>query len=188
MAIGTRDSSLPWSPSRPSSIPTLEVPSSQTPAQDPSATSNEMREDLRRFAGRNAQPFLDVYDAGRTGWRSRCWPGFFFPAIWFLYRKLYGLAAFAIFWPVVWAFVEVPSSWNTAISLVPSFLGMRGRRLYVDKASKIIVQIRKSASNEEDALASIEAAGGVSIGGAIFGSLLLAGFVGLALIARLAKH
>lgn len=187
MAFERREPSFPWTNSGGSHVPNLDVPSSQTLAQGPSTASNEMREDLRLFAGRNAQAFLDVYDAGRTGWGQRCWAGFFFPQVWFLYRKLYGMAAFTIFWPIVWAFVHVPSSWNSAIALVPSFLGLRGRKLYVDKAKKVITQIRKGASSEEDAKTSVEAAGGVSIAGAIFGSLLLAGIV-LAVIAAMAKH
>ena len=102
--------------------------------------------------------------------------------------KLYGMAAFTIFWPIPWAFVDIPSSWGHWLGFVPAFLGLRGRKLYVTKAQKVIGQLRKGTSSEEDAKTSIEAAGGVSVAGAIFGSLLFAGFVGLVVIAALAKH
>jgi hypothetical protein len=187
MAFERREPSFPWTNSGGPHVPDLDVPSSQMLAQGPSTASNEMREDLRLFAGRNAQAFLDAYGAGRTGWRGQCWAGFFFPQVWFLYRKLYGMAAFTVFWPIAWAFVHIPSSWGHGLSMVPSILGLQGRLLYVTKAKKVITQIRKGASSEEDAKTSIEAAGGVSIAGAVFGSLLLAGCV-LAVIAAMAKH
>ncbi|MBV9520999.1 MAG: hypothetical protein JO068_23090 [Hyphomicrobiales bacterium] len=189
MAIEMREPSLPWTNTNTTAASALDEASTQALVDGPTPRSNEMREDLRLFAGRNAQVFLDVYDAGRAGWKGhRCWAGFFFPQVWFLYRKLYGMAAFSIFWPIAWAFVHVPSSWNTGIALVPAFLGSSGRMLYVTKAKKIIAQIRKGTFSEEDAKESIEAAGGVSIAGAVLGLLLLIGFIGLAVIARLAKH
>ena len=106
-----------------------------------STASNEMREDLRLFAGRNAQAFLDAYGAGRTGWRGQCWAEFFLPQVWFLYRKLYGMAAFTVFWPIAWAFVHIPSSWGHGLSTGPRSSGLQGRSLYVTKAKKVITQI-----------------------------------------------
>ena len=41
-------------------------------------------------------------EGGLRRWRAlACWPGFFFPQAWFLYRKLYGWAALCCLLPIV---------------------------------------------------------------------------------------
>lgn len=77
--------------------------SAQTPVATDAAQSDsdnasaEERALLALFAGPNAEKFLPVYD--RAGAKSPfslwtwCWPAFFAPFAWFLYRKLWVYAS-----------------------------------------------------------------------------------------------
>ena len=68
----------------------------------PSADELLRRSDLGLFVGPNVEKFVSVF--GSTGVRRRrrgtCWPGFFFPLAWFMYRKMYGWAALACALPI----------------------------------------------------------------------------------------
>ncbi len=59
------------------------------------ADPSEISKDLRLFVGPNFDAFAHVLaNAKKSWWGAICWSGFFFPVPWFLYRKMYGIAAF----------------------------------------------------------------------------------------------
>jgi hypothetical protein len=141
--------------------------------------------DLRLFVGANAELFVRLSAAVETrshGRNAICWPGFLFPAAWFLYRKMYGYAAITVVTPVLCSLVHVPYGVTQWIAFGFSLLGAFGKRLYLAKARKMIAEIRAAAPDEASARETIARAGGVSRAGAVFGALLIAAFVSFAFL------
>jgi hypothetical protein len=170
----------------------LPQPAAMKPAAHPIdlASSVQLREDMRLFAGPNATKFIDVYDAKEGGRRPilPCWPGIFVPVPWFLYRKMYLLAA-SIFIPVVAGWLHVSEPLQIICLCLPSVLGGMGRWLYVAAARKKIVEIRARLPDDGEARAVIAMAGGVSVAGAVFAGLIgvLGVLSALVLVAQTAK-
>jgi hypothetical protein len=133
----------------------------------------EARADLRLFFGPNAEAFLAAIERRKAGhwFVGPCWSGFFFPAAWFLYRKLYGWAAICCIVPILSTALNL-GEFGRVLLGAPSFLGLLGPRLYVPAAQRSIAQIRAASQSEEEARATIGRAGGVSIAGAVVGALL----------------
>lgn len=105
----------------------------------------------------------DMYDAGggKPGIvPSWCWPAFFFPQFWLLYRKqwMLGLAVFVL--PVIAVYLfQTKSLIGWAISFVVAIFG---RSLYVMHAERRIRNICELGLSAEETRARIERAGGVS--------------------------
>jgi hypothetical protein len=141
--------------------------------------------DLRLFVGENAELFVRLSDMVETrshGRNAICWPGFLFPAAWFLYRKMYGYAAITVLAPVIFSLIHVPYDVIQWIAFGFSILGAFGKRLYLARARKMIAEIRAAAPDEESARETIARAGGASRAGAVFGALLIAAFVSFAFL------
>jgi hypothetical protein len=139
--------------------------------------------DLRLFFGPNAEVFLSAIERRKAGrwFVGPCWPGFFFPAAWFLYRKFYGWAALCCIVPILATTLNF-GEFGRALLVAPGLLGLQGRRLYVATAGTTIARIRASSQNEEEARETIRRAGGVSIAGAVLGGLLASIAIALAFI------
>jgi hypothetical protein len=149
----------------------------EAPVDEALARAALAEADLRLFAGANANAFVrmaNARDTGSLGVAAICWPGFFFPVAWFLYRKMYGCAAITVLAPVL---VHVPGEIAPWIGFSFAFLGAFGHWLYLAKARKTIAEIRAVAPDEASAREAIARAGGVSIGGAFIGALLVAAFL-----------
>jgi hypothetical protein len=132
------------------------------------------RNDLAVFVGPNAGKFVSV--SGSAGGRSRvaCWPGFFFPVAWFMYRKMYGWAALACVLPI-FAGVMNFGPFKPVVIGLPTVAGLLGRRVYVAGARRTIVRIRAPLSDraEDELREALERAGGVSVPGAIVGGAIV---------------
>jgi hypothetical protein len=153
------------------------------PVEEPSAATvdagaaeeaePEARADLRLFFGPNADTFLAAIDRRKAGrWSAGpCWPGFFFPPAWFLYRKLYGWAAVCCMAPILTTALNI-GKFDRVFLVAVSLLGLSGQRLYVAAAGATIARIRASSQSEDEARETIRHAGGVSTAGAVVGGLL----------------
>jgi hypothetical protein len=116
-----------------------------------------------------------------------CWPAFLITIPWLLYRKLYGWAAGLIGTVVILSLV-FPTNSNSGTVGLSVMLGMMGKALYVQRAFKRIEKLRARAANEEELEALVKKAGGVSIPGAVIGTILFVGFNVLAFVGSFAKH
>jgi hypothetical protein len=155
------------------------------PVDEAAVRASGWEADLRLFVGANAELFVWLSRAVETRGHGRnaiCWPGFLFPAAWFLYRKMYGYAAITVVAPVIFSLVHVPYEIIQWIAFGFSILGAFGKRLYLARARKMIAEIRAAAPDEESARETIARAGGVSWAGAVFGALLIAAFVSFAFL------
>jgi hypothetical protein len=155
------------------------------PVDEAAARQLQRQADLRLFVGANAGTFVRIADAVETRSPARnaiCWPGFLFPAAWFLYRKMYAYAAITVVLPVFTSLIHVPYVVIQCIAFGFSILGGYGKRLYLARARKMIAEIRAAALDEESARETIARAGGVSRAGAVFGALLIAAFVSFAFL------
>ena len=140
------------------------------------------RADMATFVAANPAGFLRLYDAlaarrGALGW---CWPGVFFPLAWFLYRKMYGWAGAACVTAVLLSNTHILPPYLAWLSLWPSIVGAFGRGIYLRGARRTIGRIRAEAPDEAAAQATLRAAGGVSIAGAVVGALLYVSILALA--------
>jgi Protein of unknown function (DUF2628) len=110
--------------------------------------------------------------------------GFFFPVVWFLYKKMYLQASAVVLVPIVLSLMHAPSIIVRGSGLVVSLLGAVGPRLHTVKARRIIAEIRAAAPDDATARLTIGQAGGVSTAGAVLGafvtiSVLMIAFVKL---------
>jgi len=155
------------------------------PVDEALALAAAREADLRLFAGANADVFVKLSNALATksaGGKTICWPGFLFPAAWFLYRKMYGYAAITVLLPVLASLVHVPGEITRWIGFGFAFLGAFGKRLYLARARRMIAEIRAAATDEANARETIARAGGVSVAGAVIGALLIAAFIAFAFL------
>jgi hypothetical protein len=150
----------------------------------PSADDLQQRSDLALFVGPNVEKFVSFFgSAGRRRIsRWACWPGFFFPVAWFMYRKMYGWAALACALPIL-AGVMNFGPFRPALAGLPTLVGVLGRRVYLAGARRTIARVRASLSGrpEEELRETLAHAGGVSIPGAIIGGAIVLGVFAIAL-------
>ena len=141
----------------------------------PARARIESDADLAAFVGVNVEKFVPSYrPGGGRRWFRPCWPGFFFPVAWFLYRKMYGWAAFACALPIFASTMNF-GSFTTVLTAAPSLVGLAGRPLYVVGARSVIARLRGGAGDrpDEDLRRLLAEAGGVSTAGAIVGGLIV---------------
>jgi hypothetical protein len=149
----------------------------------PSAEELQGRGDLALFVGPNVEKF--VCGPGSSGPRRfagrACWPGFFFPLAWFMYRKMYGWAALACTLPILASAMNFGPLKPVLISL-PTIGGVAGRRFYVVGARRTMARIRASLTggSEDELRDTLARAGGVSVPGAIIGGEILLCAIGMA--------
>ena len=153
------------------------------PAVFPSSADPVPSQVFALFVGPNADVYYATYarmlakdpGAGKLifGW---CWPFFFVPIPWLLYRKQWAVAAALILIPMVLAYL-FPSgssvSWTTVLILGAIW----AKCLYVHNA---IGKIRAIAAAETDPARrdeKIRQAGGVSVAGAVIGAIVMAVFL-----------
>ena len=167
-------------PVAPQPIDSPEPIAASAPVDEAALRALAQQADLRLFVGANADIFVKVAYAVATrgpGRNAICWPGFLFPAAWFLYRKMYGYAAVTVMTPVLCSLLHVPFQVTQWIAFGFSLLGGFGKHIYLDRARRMIAEIRAGAPDEESARETIRRAGGVSQAGAVFGALLIGAFV-----------
>jgi hypothetical protein len=160
-------------------------PIAPPPVDEAALRALQRQADLRLFVGANAENFVRIADAVATrspGRNAICWPGFLFPAAWFLYRKMYGYAAITVLAPVLSTLLHAPYGVKHWIAFGFLLLGGFGKRLYLAKARRMIAEIRAEAPDEQSARETIARAGGVSRAGAVFGVPLVAAFVSFAFL------
>lgn len=140
-------------------------------------------EDLKLFIGPNAGAFLkgsSPRDRLGYGWVGVCWAGFLFPVPWFLYRKMYLMAAFTTVFPLAIGLIFPSPALSNTFVVAVSLAGGLGRRFYLQSARETIGEIRARSLGEEEARAEIARAGGVSWPGAAIGALIvLTGVIGV---------
>lgn len=140
---------------------------------------------LEVFIGPNADAYLRHYlatrSSGRRTLRGLSWPAFFVPLPWMLYRKLY-LEAIGMLAAAVFAAYALPQFFpeygrNATMGLWVGF-AVVAKSIYLLRAERRVRAIvaRNLPPAEHDA--ALRRAGGVSIIGAVMGSvLMLAGLV-----------
>ena len=133
------------------------------------------RDDLKLFIGKNTEPYLALFDRQHEKRRgiSFCWPAFFVPVAWFMYRRMH--LYIAIFLAVVVVVVTlVPFTGSGGAGGFAAGFAMAGKPLYLAFARRKINKINKRATDEAQRLRLIEKAGGTSVVGAVVGSLITA--------------
>jgi hypothetical protein len=144
-------------------------------------------DDLRLFVGPNVGRFeqsLQARGFRRLNWKEVCWPAFFAPIPWFLYRKMYACAAAAAVVPTI---AQTAFKWpglQSAVGVAVSLVALRGHMFYVSHARRVVGEIRRDVADESEARALIARAGGVSIAGAWIGAIIMIALVAAALVAR----
>lgn len=149
-------------------------------------------DDFTTFIGPNADKFAPLFAPGgtRRRWRrAPFWPGFFFPLAWFMYRKMYGWAAFACALPIFVGLVNL-GAFQRVLMSAPTLAGLAGRSLYAVQARRTIARIRAGNPGrpEEEVRQLIASAGGVSNAGAIVGGAIMFCASVIALIAVFKAH
>lgn len=109
-----------------------------------------------------------------------CWPAFLITVPWLLYRKLYVLAAVVALGPIALEII-FPKLSGMNMSAIFVIFGVLGKPFYVQFAFKRIEKLRKRARNQEDLQALVEKAGGVSVLGAVLGSVFMICIIALRL-------
>ena len=149
-----------------------DVPAGMPPSHQPDSMEWD---DLSRFIGKNAEAFRSIAgekSARRTSIAANCWPAFFVPGAWFLYRKMYGLAAIATLSPMV-LYLILPSPvvlrW---LGFFIGLVGLQGKRLYLRHAQQLINSVNSYARDEDERRDLISRAGGVSVAGAWIGAII----------------
>lgn len=133
------------------------------------------RDDLKLFLGRNAEPFLALYDQQQGGRQSFfamvCWPAFFAPIAWYMYRRMYLYACLIMVAGIALGmFLEKLGGGGTVgISVV---LAATAKPIYLIFARRKIEKAGGQATDEVDRLKRIAKAGGISVVGAIIGTIL----------------
>ncbi|HZH50473.1 MAG TPA: DUF2628 domain-containing protein [Microvirga sp.] len=137
------------------------------------------------FVRPNSPAYLDTLEkmrakdpALRRSPLTWCWPAFLVTVPWLLYRKLYLPAAIVALGPLALAII-FPKLAGINMSGVFVVFGMLGKPLYVQSALKRIEKLRKRTMSQEELRSLAERAGGVSVVGAVLGSVFLIGMFAL---------
>lgn len=107
---------------------------------------------------------------------------FFFPLVWFFYRKLY-LAGIVIslFVPILisYVFPDLPSSVFLGISVM---IGFNANRYYVQSAQKNIQKLMSLGLSKEELQRRVQKMGGTSTVGAVFGGVITLSLIAVSLL------
>lgn len=132
--------------------------------------SGPVREEIMLFVGKNAEAFADAWDkhceSGGKLQMSWSTPGFLLSFMWLAYRKLYKLAlggfAFVAGMTLLNGFAAL-----AALLVVMIAVGLFGKSLYIQSASKQVVEIMQSAGDPNSYVNNLRIQGGVSLPAAI---------------------
>jgi hypothetical protein len=127
--------------------------------------------DLILFCGPGSERFL------RKRGLAICWPGFFLPLGWLLYRKMYPHSALVVLAPVLLGLFHAPTGVLRLLGLLVSAFGACGQALYLSRARRMVAEIRRDAPDDAVARETIERAGGTSVAGAVVGVLVTLAFL-----------
>jgi len=133
------------------------------------------RDDLKLFVGRNAEPFLTFYDQQRGGppriFSALCWPAFFAPLAWYMYRRMYLYAGLIVVLGIALGTLLEKLGSGGTIGISVALAGI-AKPVYLAFARRKIAKASALATDEVDRLTRIAKAGGVSVVGAVIGTLL----------------
>lgn len=116
-----------------------------------------------------------------------CWSAFLITIPWLMYRKLYGLAA-GLIGGVIAISLILPEISSTGTAGSYAVISMFAKTTYVQHALKRIQKLRSRATSEEELETLVKRAGGVSIPGAVIGTILFIGFNVLAFMSSFAER
>ncbi len=137
-----------------------------TPASYVTENSEEVsQEDLQQFVGPNWRKFEAAFSRSATGF-TWCWPAFFFPLPWFLYRKMYMETGLLILISALIEFLSIGAFFYLATGLI-------AKPIYFHRAKRKILEIRNSSTPSHSVDKRISEAGGVSIMGHWIGILIM---------------
>ena len=167
--------------------PPLIVPSQLLDFTSQAHFESEM---LELYFGPNAEKYLDTADKLRarngtiSGWvPTWCWPAFWVPIPWMLYRKQWIAAAATLILPILAAyFFPLKGSTSFAIGVL---IAMFAKSYYVTTAAAQIRAIMAMESEPAEVRDRVRRAGGVSVAGAVVGGVIM-GMLFLVLIGVIA--
>ena len=149
------------------------LPAEQTPALDDDGL-------LRRFIGPEAEHYIAIYNEARANnrdqpfkrmWRWN-WPAALWFLPWALYRKMWLFGGSMAIFGIILALLFPPAATVTGLVLAV-LTGFVSNRAYLKFATAKIAKLKALSDSEEDLLARIQRAGGVSPFGAWFGVIVI---------------
>ena len=147
----------------------------QPPSAAPRMALGQAELDFLRFAGPNGAAFLRAFLRPDAFAGGICWPGFFFPIAWLLYRRLYVYAGAAVLLPALASGAGLPQAATWAAPFAVTAMGAMGRTLYAGSARRSIADIRARCADAQAFEAGLARFGGVSVTGAVLGAVLTLG-------------
>lgn len=133
---------------------------------------------LRRFIGPNADYYIAIYNTARAKnpdnpframtW-SWSWPAALCFLSWAMYRKLWMFGGGVTFVSIVFALL-FPSAGSAPSISTALLTGTISNRVYLQSATKTIAKLKATSRSEEELLARVYRAGGVSNVGAWVGA------------------
>lgn len=147
-------------------------------------------EDLRLYLGQNAQAFVSYWerlkDSGYPFLWSWTWWGALFPVPWLFYRKLWSAGAALVLLPILLdALIDFGLNACLALGLV---IGLSGKALVIERAQSKTQDINDLGLVSQDSIDRLRRAGGVSLPGAVIGTLLMLSSMGLIIYENLPKR
>ncbi|MBQ2677606.1 MAG: DUF2628 domain-containing protein [Firmicutes bacterium] len=147
-------------------------------------SDNEKRELRRALIGKNAEHYLPIFELlDKPNEKSGNWCAFFFSALWFAYRKMYGwmLIAMLVPWAVGFVVTYIAMinstgnvSWNTIENIMAIafsiFFGLAANKAYKNHIDNLIEKVPSKGKEKEY---YIESKGGVSTGSAALALLII---------------
>ncbi len=135
---------------------------------------------LRRFIGPEAAHYVAIYTEARAHSRDdpfkRMWRWSWPAALWFLpwalYRKMWLFGGSVAIFGIILALLFPPAATVTGLGLAV-VTGFISNRAYLRFATGKVAKLKAMSDSEEDLLARIHCAGGVSVFGAWFGALVI---------------
>lgn len=135
---------------------------------------------LRHFLGANASHYMEIYYEARarnpakplSAMRSWSWPAALFFLPWALYRKMWlfggGVTIVGIALSLLFPLVSTPIGLGLAV-----VTGFISNRTYLQLAIRKIDKLKAISASQEELLARVQQAGGVSQFGAWFGVIVI---------------
>ncbi|MDP6952484.1 MAG: DUF2628 domain-containing protein, partial [Alphaproteobacteria bacterium] len=135
------------------------------------------------FVGPNASKFLKIYRAQTAGkyQNSINWVVFLFALPWFFYRKLYLIGVCTLLFPIILVTI-FPSLAGASMTGVAVGLALAANWLYVAIALRRIEKVKALNLPPKERDERIQEAGGTSIAGAVFGTIIILALFTLAFI------
>jgi hypothetical protein len=149
----------------------------------PIDVSNRDQDDMALFESGGVAISVDARKQ-RPGHNISSTLGFFFPIVWFLYKKMYLQASIIVLFPILLSLLQMPNAILRGMGLLVSLFGAFGPRLHTAKGRRTIAEIRAAVPDDATARLTIGQAGGVSVAGAVLGVLVTISVLMIALVKR----